>query len=433
MLAPYGYQQQYVQNTADDIRAEEDFYLYQEDQRRIHEEHEAATVEAEKAEADAAVTEHVTGIGALLDSRLPANLSSARDLVNEYIYVNSIDRESRFASPGQFTIQLQDEITGIVSVAITQIQIPLTDPAVRPGRSDIVFQIDTGTIMSTAVPTGNYNGPELALELATQMNMDIHAVAIGASTAFINFATGLAYDDAAFLVQKALNVEVTHIAARDMFIFQIVDATNAPTNASTLSLYIKVVSTGDYSSQITDIYDIIGFSRSRAASQGTYVPLLNMYMITTAGPATGFGGGADLDRRYHYSLHSDMACKTKGADFAFISIDALDYDDYIQLAPSTIIRSYTGIRFAKIYLNEASNSREPAVSINTDPLAIKMDQQRDTLSLKTFTLTLYRPDGTIFDLGGQNWSITLKITRTGVLGDITRSTSSIYNNLVFGQ
>ncbi len=333
-------------------------------------------------------------------------------------YINSARRDAAaFPSPGQFLVKLQNNIANITSVAVVQAKIPLTERAVRPGNQLLSFAVDVGyppaTVLTVTIPAGSYNGEELALEITTQMNLALFQDEVVAGTAFMQYqTTGKVFADDQFATLLPYNVDVTYFPPRDLFAFQVWDEDGRPTGDRALTLYVQAVESGDYYQQVDDIADVLGFSRVHAASVGQLDADSGEYALNSFFETTEFGGGENLlDLRYHYALCSSVACETKSPDYAILSIDALNGpSEQVRVMDGPVRKLFAGDFLGIVYLRDASSGHELSVELNSSTFPIRKSYPNGISRLGSMLVSLYRPDGLLFDLNGVDWSFTLVFT-----------------------
>ncbi len=362
-------------------------------------------------------------------------LMQTRRTRTRFVHVHSVDRNHEsYPTAGRFAVLLQDDIVGIVGAKITQAKIPLTDQAVNSRNRSIVFSTSGAKVTArneVLVQKGSYNGPELSREIMIQINLSIHS----AGGTFMNYDSGLAYDSADFAVLADYNVLVSHYPPSDRFVFQVINSDREAVNTVILHLYGKVVETGNYTAQATDLFDVLGFSRSDLLDYGYLDAGTGLYELATdvVYPSDTFGGSAStVDARFQYSLYSSVACNTRTAEHVVVSIEALETDDVAHLAPGAIVRSYQNSMMGKIYLNDASATQEPAAEMQTNMahLISKEYQTSSQRTLRSFLVTMYRPDGTVFDFNGADLSFTLVLEQLDPgASDITNTTTLDFQNI----
>ncbi len=359
--------------------------------------------------------------------------------VTAYIAVRSIDRDrDLFPSSARFLVQLQNELAGVRGAAVTQLRVPLTEPAVNSRNQALNFEVDGLGTFQAIVPTGSYNGRELAEELMLQMNLQLHGDQIDAATAFVDYNTRLVYTSATHETPQAVNVRVQHYPPRDMFTFQLVDAAAAPLAVPALRLFLTPATAGTpYYQQVNDIWDVLGFDRLRAMQVGTFDAGLGQWGIDSTVYTAAFGGGADRDERYTYALRSSMACRTRTEQYATLSIDALDKDDVLATVPPGTLRSALPISLlGTVYLPDASSTREPDADLANTTACVIAKRYAATSkqnNIKSFIAALYRPDGTLFDLNGAEWSCVVTVSYTANTANAASAVSKQYQTLVGGK
>ncbi len=349
---------------------------------------------------------------------LPTKTKTEQTETVAYLYIDSANRDVvSYSSPGQFAVIFQAPLENVVRADVVQCKIPLTDPAIGPRNQKLLFGHDTtsppsdDSLFLVEIPSGSYSGVELCVELALQMNLAVFEADIEAGDAFMRYADGRVFADADFSELLPFNVDVTYIAARDMFVFRVLDANSLPTDSVILTLYVQVPGTvGSYASQVDDIWDVLGFDRSAASTEGEEVSS-RLYSLRSDVLQGAFGGGDAVDERYRYGLRSTVACSTKTADFAILSIDVLDASDIVRTIDPALQKTYRGPFMGTIHLRDASANLDTSVQVNSFSYPIQKVFKQGKNRLSMLLVTLYRPDGSIFDLNGENWTCTLAFTR----------------------
>ncbi len=338
--------------------------------------------------------------------------------VEKWLYIDSSTRDlDAFPLSGHFEVELQGEVDNIAKVNLVQAKFPMTDPAIRPGNNTLRFSrnaLDAPTLVSVIeIPTGSYKGEALALEITTQMNMDLFSAEILAGTHVMDFTDGLVYTTPGNLLEP-LCVQCLFVSDRQMFLFRVLDGNADPTNTETLHLLIKPVvkNTGTWVSQVDDIWDILGYSRLEARRVG--LPILfegeTYFFISSDVNTSAFGGGPDdLDIRYDYALRSSQASKTTSADYAMLCIDTLKDNDTVLVKDGPYNRQPISDIFGKIYFKDAAYTPEASIEINNMTFPCRKNYREGVSRVSRLNIRLYRPDGTIFSFGGRDWSMTLAL------------------------
>lgn len=339
------------------------------------------------------------------------------------LHINSAVRDPLVhPNPGDFVVYLQEEITNVTEAQIVQAKITLTEPGITYGRNDrILFGLEAAaaqpaTIYDCRIPPGSYHGLDLERELRIKMNLAYHLVAITAGTKFMNYENGLVYDDDDATIQSSVNILIVHYPPRDMFVFQVVNATNIPVVSPVLYLYVRQVDKKwDYHDQIDDPWDVLGFDRAIAVRDGTFDARTGSYFIRSdyTAPSGGFGGRTDsqYDYRWRHTLSSNLAASTKSADYAIVSIDALnDGADIVKVVPPPINKLYTGPMMGLIYLEDSSATRELSTESSSKTFPVHKVYTSPIPRINRLGVRLFRPDGQIMGFNNADWSIVLLLT-----------------------
>lgn len=341
--------------------------------------------------------------------------------VLKWIYIDSAARDmEKYPSPGEFEIDIQTEITNIIKCDLVQGKFPLSDPTVRAGNQIIRFSVfvppgPAAHVHETTIPSGNYKGDELALEITTQMNIAQFANDIQASLKYVNYEDGLVYEDLALTILTEYNVKVSFIKNRQMFLFQVYNNASEPTSVQALRLYIKGVKPNSraYNEQVDDIWDVLGLNRLDASREGTSI-ILNRdeyFYIDSNTPYDSFGGGQNLlDVRYNYALRSNFACELNSPVCAILSIDVFDDNDIICVEQGPYKKPFSGPMFGMVFLKDAAANSELTVELNSMSFPARKNYAEGINRVKKLHIKLYRPDGTLFTFGGRDWRITLAVT-----------------------
>lgn len=339
--------------------------------------------------------------------------------VVKWLYIDSSSRDlDAFPLSGSFQIDLQGEVDNITKAVLVQAKFPLTDPAIRPGNNFLRFARNAlpnpVTVNEITIPTGSYKGDALALEITTQMNIELFQTEILAGTHEVNYTDGLVYTIPGGALEP-LCVECIFMVYRQLFLFHVLDDQGEVTNAETLHLLIKNVEPNrdTWVSQVDDIWDVLGFSRIDARKEGT--PLLfdsELYFtINTLVNTSAYGGGPnDLDIRYDYAVWSSDACKTTSAEYAMLVIDTLKDNDNILVRDGPYNRHPKGDIFGRVYFRDAAFTPEASIELNNMTFPCQKNYREGIGRVRRLHITLYRPDGSIFSFGGRDWSMTLALT-----------------------
>lgn len=341
--------------------------------------------------------------------------------VLKWIYIDSAARDmEKYPSPGEFEIDIQTEITNVIKCDLVQGKFPLSDPSVRSGNQIIRFSVfaEPGPptdVHETTIPSGNYKGDDLALEISTQVNIAQFAGDIQAGLKYVNYEDGLVYEDSSFTILTSYNIKVTFIKNRQMFLFQVYDNTGEPTSVQLLRLYIKGVKPNNrpYHEQIDDLWDVLGFNRLDAEKEGTSIILnRNEYFYVDSNTAyDSFGGGQNLlDTRYNYALRSNLASELNNPVCAILSIDVFDDNDIVCVEQGPYKKPFSGSMFGMVFLKDAAANSELTVELNSMSFPARKNYVEGINRVKKLHIKLYRPDGTLFTFGGRDWKITLAVT-----------------------
>ena len=338
-----------------------------------------------------------------------------------YLFISSAMRDrERWPNSAQFKITLQEEIDNVIKAELIQASIPLIDPQTNVDNNFIRYSFapHTGaTIKGVRIPIGAYQGTELALEVQTQMNLDLHSGLITGGFNFMNHEIGYVVTTAGGTTLEATidQFRVQYLRARHIFIIQLVDDTEEPINTPAFAIHWKLTDPGGITSdayrfKTDDMADLLGFERIQYSQNGTFDAGSDTYYIINTTNDPDFGPAADVDARYSNSIHSNQAADLRGNLAVVLDIDPLNDNDIAIFdddgAGAICLADYFGF----IVLRDASFVNDRMAEINNNSFPIRKYYREGRSRIKDLCITHRRPDGTIVNYGNIDHFMTIRLT-----------------------
>lgn len=346
--------------------------------------------------------------------------------VNLWLTIDSADRDTSIhPSSGSFVLRLQSEITSLISAKLVQLKFPLTDPAIRVGNNVIRFGVDAvatkppTSVVTATIPRGTYSGTNLAFELMLRMNSALLASGyFGVGTFYVDESDGLVYNTVGPTLQAGC-IEVTYIASGQRFVFRVLDGTGAPDTTPTN--YVRLYSTQAYSDSANglepdDIFDILGFSRDSMADLGISTQTISgrdyYFLDSDVSYANSYTEYVDsIDPRYLAGLHSIEASNIFGIQCLYLSIKELEKaNDTPATRPGPDDKVFKGSYFTRVTLKDAASTSDTAMDSTSSSYPGEKNYRTGPDRFDTLTVNVYRPDGSIADFNGRDWSVMLCLT-----------------------
>jgi hypothetical protein len=335
----------------------------------------------------------------------------------KYLYLSSITRDkTRWPNPGEYMIQLDSEINNVIKADLVQFSFPLTDPTVNTTNQIIRYAFSPyTTVNEVVIPVGSYLAADLALEIMKQMNMSYHNADILAGTYFIDETTGFVVDGAGALPADPYpQFRVKYVQASHKYFFQIVDASEYPLATPTFALHIGASSASkqqqSYRSQNDDLWDVLGFDRTKAAEVGTYNAATDTYYLVNTTAYTDFGPANDVDKRIAYGLNSSRVAELRGGQLLVLDIDPLNNNDIGHVRDTPNQGFDVGQCFGMVLARDAATVADRMLDVSNGSYPIQKYYRDGRSRIRSLKVTIRRLDGSIFDFGGADHFMAIRLT-----------------------
>lgn len=330
-----------------------------------------------------------------------------------YLYISSAVRDRRlWPSPGQYRVYLDSEINNVVECSLVQASFPLTDPTVNSSNHKIRFSFAPFNNPTTIeVPIGSYKAEDLAVEITRQLNQTLFAAQIPALYK-IEDKTGFAVETATGNMPAGVEqFRVKVVKPLRRFVFQLVDDQEMPVNTP-FALHVQPL---PESNQMPwrhfndDLYSLLGYDRNLVQQQGTFDPGSNTYYLLNTTNSQYFGPAADVDQRFAFSVYGNQFADLRGNWVIVLDIDPLNDNDiaYIEEGPDK--RFQVGNCLGFVLAKDPAHNNDGMLEINTTGYPIKKSYRDGRSRINQLNVTLRRPDGTIYNFGGLDHFMALKL------------------------
>lgn len=350
-----------------------------------------------------------------------------------YLFISSAMRDPyAFPNSGNFKIALSGEIDNIIKAELVQASIPLVDPTVNTANYIIRYSLapHTGSaVREIKVPVGSYLGADLAPEITRQMNQDRFSAQILANTYVIDESTGLVLDAVSGNLVTGIDMfRVSWSRARQRITFQMIEIVSdqqIPTNNTVFAVHVQP--RPDPEKQVPfrfmndDLFEVLGFNRiffqEAAEDLGQYDPITDTYYIRNTDDDEWFNGlfgvGTSVDSRYRYSIHSNQAVDLRGNIAVVLDIDPLNDNDMARVQDQAGTGALTlSDFFGFILLRDPAAVTDRMAEINNNSFPIRKYYREGRSRVNYLSVVMRRPDGTIFNFGGVNFYLTIRLTVT---------------------
>lgn len=332
-----------------------------------------------------------------------------------YLYLSSAVRDkAQWPSPGQYQVVLESEVNNVIKAALIQASFPLTDQIINTTNNKLRYEvpsIPTGVVTLT-IPPGNYNGPQLALEMMIQMQLDLNGASLGGGNV-LNPDTGYIVNSGGGLLAGLEQVRVSYMTANDMFMFQLVDDVEQPVSTE-LRVYIQPQPEDTSASfrQLTDdIFYHLGFERSQVALEGTFDGGTGTYYLSSTTATASFSeASTTVDPRYRYGIHGNQAADLRGHKLIAIDIDVLNENDIALVEDGPVNAFKVGSAFGFVTLRSPSEVKDNMVELNSWSYPVQKYYRNGRSRIQRLTVTLRRPDGSIYDFNGLDHFMAIRLT-----------------------
>lgn len=332
-----------------------------------------------------------------------------------YLYLSSAVRDkNQWPSPGQYQVILESEVNNVIKAALIQASFPLTDQIINATNNKLRYEvpsIPTGVVTLT-IPPGNYNGTQMALEMMIQMQLSLNGASLGGGN-YLNLETGYIVNTSGVVLPGIEQVRVMYLTANDMFLFQMVDEDELPVSTE-LRLYIQPQpqeTSASFRDLTDDIFYHLGFERSQVALEGTYDAGTNTYYLSSTTATASFtAANTTIDPRYQYAIHGNQAADLRGHKLIVIDIDVLNNNDIALSEDGPINAFKVGDAFGFVTLRSPSEVKDNMVELNSWSYPVQKYYRDGRSRIQRLTITLRRPDGSIYDFNGLDHFMAIRLT-----------------------
>lgn len=330
-----------------------------------------------------------------------------------YLYISSAVRDKRqFPSPGKYKVKLDSEVDNVVEAALVQASFPLTDPTVNSKNNKVRYSFAPFNNPSTIeIPIGSYKGESLAIEIMRQMNQDLFAAQIPAP--YIINDDGQVVEAATGNMPAGIDqFRVTWILSSRKFVFQMVDDTELP-QATQFALHIQPLPTSTQQPWRTfndDLFTLLGYDRLLVQEEGVLDAGSQTYYLVNTVNSPNFGPAADVDKRFENSVFGNQYSDLRGSWVIVVDIDPLNTNDIAFVEEGPDQRFQVGNCFGFVLTKDPAHSNEGMLEINTSGYPVKKIYRNGVSRFNQLTVTLRRPDGTVYDFGGLDHFMAIKLT-----------------------
>lgn len=329
-----------------------------------------------------------------------------------YLYISSAVRDRRaFPSPGQYQVVLESEVDNVVGAALVQASFPLTDPTVNSSNRVLRYSLSPHNAPVTVkVPVGAYKGAALAVEITTQFNLSYFGAGIPGTYRLDE--DGLA-TEVATGNRPPLQFRVSFNENTRRFIFQLIDQDEVP-SPSPFALHIEPLPLGAqggaWSGFNSDLYSLLGFDRDLVKQEGVYDPGSGTYYLLNTTAYDAFGPAASTDQRVAYSVGSSQFADLRGHLLIMVDIDKLNDNDVAIPESGPDNRFNVNNCFGFVTVSDPACSTNGMLEINSNSGYVKKVYRNGRSRIKQMLVSLRRPDGTLYDFGGLDHFMAIKLT-----------------------
>jgi hypothetical protein len=373
-----------------------------------------------------------TGEAVLRSKAMTTHTNGAVNHKDEIVYAfihSGMRNPKRYPNAGDFTIKLSREINNIVKAELVQASIPLVDPTVHADNNTLRYSLSPfTTVNEVTVPVGSYKGDELAIELTRQFNYDRFSADILANNYVIDDQTGHVLDPATGLPPATtVQFDITWNEAQRKMFFKLVDDDLLPVNSPAFALHIKP-SPADFTGELQqtenrdrtdDLADVLGIDRREfkkaAAVLSQYDAASGTYYLRNTDSATlfnGDGGTANsVDPRTRYTIHSSEAADLRGNMAAVLDIRQLNDNSLVQPIDTFGTGALNvGGFFGTVMLQDPATVTSRSTDITNNSFPVRKEYPEGRSRISTLDVTVRRPDGSVFDFGGSDIYLVIRLT-----------------------
>jgi hypothetical protein len=351
-----------------------------------------------------------------------------REVLEEsvYVFLSSAMRDPvRDPNAAEFRVRLAKEVTNVVRAELVQASIPLVDPTVHERNNTLryAFAPFTGAaVREVRIPPGSYLGAALAAEITRQLNQDVHAAQVLSGAYEVDPDSGLVKDPATGLPPGGVGqFRVNWNVSRQMLAAQWVSDALVPVDSAPFALHFRRYDSSRAADR--EVYDdppaLLGFNRiafdAEAVALGQVDPAHGTCYLLNTGTSAAFNGlfgeAVCADTRWRHSLHSDQAADLRGSTAVVLDIDPLNGSDTALVADEDGASALPiGTYFGFLLVRDPATVADRMYELTNNSFPIKKSYRAGRSRVGHLTVRLRRPDGTVLDLGGVNFHLTLRLT-----------------------
>lgn len=344
-----------------------------------------------------------------------------------YLFISSASRDPyAFPDAGHFKVALSGEIDNVIKSELVQASFPLVDPTVNTANYRLRFSLNTNpmgviTVNEIRVPVGSYKGEELAVEITRQMNQLIFEAQILAGTYTVDNSTGFVLSGGskpAGVYQMYCN----WVRPSQRFIFQWVDENMEPDATQVFALHVQP--RPPRGAQVParfmndDLWEVLGFNRIDFEAGARYDAPSDTYYIMNTDNVPAFNGifgenALSPDLRYRLSVRSNQAADLRGNVAVVLDIEPLNDNDMVRVQDEAGTGALTlSDYFGFFLLRDPANVTDRMADVTTNTFPVRKYYREGRSRINSLTVTMRRPDGTVFTFGGVNYFLTIRLTIT---------------------
>ncbi len=330
------------------------------------------------------------------------------------VYVSSATRNAAIhPSPAQYTIPLAIEANNVIKASIIQASFPLTDTLIHSSNNILRFSFSPYTAIKVAtIPTGNYTGESLAIEIMCRMHSVVFSAPLLAGTYRIDAATGFVVHAAGSMPNETQFL-VTFDPNRSQFRFQVVDKDMHMLNTN-FALHVQPLPIGNFPGTHRgvndDIFDVLGINRLLTRKIGTLDTQGNYYITNTADTAQSSGNNQDT--RYAYSTFSNESADLRGNCAIVIDIPQLNENDlnWSVNQQSEYTKFSVNSCMGLIYTRDAAHIKDRMVEFSSSSYPIQKFYRLGRSRINALSIHIRRLDGSTMDFDNKDHFFTVKLT-----------------------
>lgn len=323
-----------------------------------------------------------------------------------YLYISSDSRDkTRWPSPAEYNIGIDGELTNIIRCDLIQYSFPKTEPVVNSSNNTLSFSLSPyASVSEITIPTGNYVGATLALELMMKMNSELFSTELLAGTHYLD-SEGYVRVLADQSYTASNQFRVVYSASDNKFVFQLLEATGFKVDpAQAWALYIEPKAGALTTTKPSDIFELLGFNRDQVAQDATYDAGSGKYQLFSDTTYVNFGAAASADTRVAFSLSSSQASVLENPTALVIDIEQLNNNDVSQTIASS--SSFSTSSCLGVLFSDGDTTRR--FEDSSLSLPIQKYYRSGKARINNLNIRLRKSDGSLFNFGYAEHYFTLK-------------------------